>query len=285
MRSSVVSNGQLGFSGQYNNLRADAQGASQLLVHQMLGSFALGTNPTNTKTLTLTINGTAVVFTFVSSIGASAGNVLIAGTAAGTAANLLALLQQPQTTTSTGVALSAANQQLVSYLSFLLVTTTLYVSSNNSLAYSPVTSFSASTNATSDSWTGNTMAYIVEPGTTTIAGTIVKYAGGITPTFTAPVSHPRIDLLTINSAGTIAVTAGSEAVSPSVPTYPSGVTILAEVFHNTGETVLYDNDNQVAGGRVHPTGFPPVLQHHADSPKRPHHDVADRSGSYWLAFV
>src|SRR3984957_1031220 len=149
MRSAIVSNGQSGFSGQYNNLRADSYGSSQLLVHQQLGFFTLSTNPTNTKTLTLTINSTAVVFTFVSSIGSTAGNVLIGATAAATCANLLSLLQQPQTTTSTGVALSVGNQQLVSYLSYLLVATTLYVSSNNSLAYAPQTSFSASTTATS----------------------------------------------------------------------------------------------------------------------------------------
>jgi microcystin-dependent protein len=247
MRSSVVSNGQSGFSQQYNTLRADSYGASQLLVHQMLGSFSLGTNPTNTKTLTLTINGTGVVFTFVSSIGAAAGNVLIGASAAATCANLIALLQQPQTTTSTGVALSAGNQQLVSYLSFLLVTTTLYVSSNNTTAYAPQTSFNGSTTATSDTWTSNTMAYLVEPGTTTIAGTIVKYLGGITPTMTAPSTHPRIDLVTINSSGTIVLVTGSEAVSPSVPAYPSGSTTLAEVMHVTGETVLYDNANQTAG--------------------------------------
>jgi len=247
MRSSIVSNGQAGFSGQYNNLRSDAAGAAGLLVHQMLGYFSMGTNPANTKTLTLTINGTAVTFTFVSSIGSTAGNVLIAGTAAGTMANLLALLQQPQTTTSTGVALSAANQQLVSYLSFLPVTTTLYVSSNNTNAYAPITSFSASTNATSDSWTSQTMALLVEPGTTTIAGTIVKYAGGITPTFTAPVSNPRFDLVTINSSGTIVLVTGTENASPVVPTYPSGSTTLCEVHHSVSETSIYDNANQTAG--------------------------------------
>jgi microcystin-dependent protein len=245
-RSSVVSNGQYGFSQQYNTLRADSYGASQLLVHQTFGFFSLGTNPTNTHTLTLTINGTAVVFTFVSSIGSTAGNVLIGASAAATAANLIALLQQPQTTTSTGVALSTANQQLVSYLSFLLVTTTLYVSSNNTTAYAPQTSFSASTTATSNTWTSNTMAYVVEPGTTTIAGTIVKYAGGITPTITAPSSHPRIDLVTINSSGTIVMVTGVENASPAVPTYPSGSTTLCEVYNVTGETALYDNANQTA---------------------------------------
>src|SRR3984893_12041778 len=222
MISSVVSNGQLGFSGQYNNLRADAAGAGGLLVHQMLGFFSMGTNPGNTKTLTLTINATAVVFTFVTSIGSTAGNVLIAGTAAGTMANLLSLLQQPQTTTSTGVALTTGNQQLVSYLSYSLVGTTLTVSSNNSTAYAPQTSFSGATTATSDSYTAQTMAYIVEPGPCVIAGTTVNYAGGVTPTFAAPVSNPRIDLITINSAGTIVIVAGTEGASPSVPTYPTG---------------------------------------------------------------
>jgi microcystin-dependent protein len=247
MRSTIVSNGQSGFSSQHNNLRADAAGASQLLVHQMLGYFTLSTNPTNTTTLTLDINGTNVVFTFVTSIGTTAGNVLIGATAAATCANLLALLQQPQTTTSTGVALSAANQQLVSYLSFLLVGTTLYVSSNNSTAFAPETSFSGSTTATSDSYTAQTMQLLVEPGTTVIAGTQVTFTGGSTSTFTAPVSHPRIDLVTINSSGALALVTGTEASSPSVPSYPVGVTVLAQIYHVVSETALYDNDNQQSG--------------------------------------
>lgn len=73
-------------------------------------------NPSNTDTLTLTINGTAVVINFVSVIGAAAGNVLIGANIAATITNLLGLLQSPGTTTANHVALSAPNQTLVGYL-------------------------------------------------------------------------------------------------------------------------------------------------------------------------
>src|SRR5271169_3369632 len=132
MRSARVTPNTVATPNDYNALVNDSSGAAVLLSHQMYGTIALPTNPSNTQTLTLDINGTNVVITFVSSIGSTAGNVLIGASAAATAANLLAILNQPQTTTSTGVALSAGNQQLVSYLSYLLVATTLYVSSNNS---------------------------------------------------------------------------------------------------------------------------------------------------------
>ena len=53
--------------------------------------------------------------TFVSAIGATAGNVLIGATAADTKTNLLGLLNAPGTTNATQVALSGGNQTLVGY--------------------------------------------------------------------------------------------------------------------------------------------------------------------------
>lgn len=231
----------------YTNIRADAAAAASLLAHQTRGSFLLSTNPGNTKTLTLTINGSPVVFTFVSSIGTTPGNVLIGASAAATCANLLALLTQPQTTTATGVAFTSASWSLLSYLSFLLVGTTLIVSDNNTTGYAPLTSFSASTNATSDSWTGNTLALCVEPGVVYVNGTRVIFAGGLTPTVTAPSANPRIDVLTIDSAGTLAWTTGAENASPVAPTYPSNKAAICELYNVTSETVLVDNANQASG--------------------------------------
>jgi len=244
MRSFPPIAGQSALAQQFINLRRDAAGGSNLLVHQQLGFFTLSTNPGNGKTLTLDINGTNVVFTFVTVIGSAAGNVLIGASAAATCANLLALLNQPQTTTSTGVALSAANQLLVSYLSYALAGTTLTVSSNSNALYAPLTSFSASTNATSDSWTSQTMQLYVEPGVVYVNGTRVIFAGGSTPTVTAPSSHPRIDVLTIDSSGTLAWTTGTENASPSAPTYPANKVPLIELWNVVGETQLLDNDNQ-----------------------------------------
>lgn len=67
--------------------------------------LAMATNPTASDTVTIA----GVVFTFVSSIGSTAGNVLIGGSADATRANLEALIHDPKTTTATGVALSTAN--------------------------------------------------------------------------------------------------------------------------------------------------------------------------------
>jgi microcystin-dependent protein len=247
MRSSNVSVDQPAQAQQFNSLRADAAGGASLLVHQQFGYFTLSTNPGNGKTLTLTINGSAIIFTFVSSVGSSPNNVLIGASAVATCANLLALLNQPQTSTTTGVALSIANQMLVGFLSYSLVGTTLTISGNNTLNFGPVTSFSAATDATSDAWTSQTMQLYVEPGTTTIAGTNISFLGGSTPTFTAPSSHPRIDLVTINGSGAIVLINGTEGVSPAIPPYPTGSVVLAEVFHVVGETALYDNGNQQSG--------------------------------------
>lgn len=67
------------------------------------GTLNLATNPTNNDTITIM----GVTFTFVSSIGAVAGNVLIGATASDTRDNLVALIDTPGTTTAQGVALSS----------------------------------------------------------------------------------------------------------------------------------------------------------------------------------
>jgi hypothetical protein len=247
MRSSLVVSGEAALAQQYVNLRHDARGGSFLLPHQQLGAIALPTNPTNSQTLTLTINGNAVVFTFVSAIGTAAGNVLIGASAAATAANLLALLNQPQTTTATGVALSGPNQTLVGYLSWSLSGTTISPSSNNTSLYAPLSSFTASMTATGASWTAQTMALYVEPGVVYVNGTRVIWSGGSSPTITAPSSHPRIDLLTIDNTGTLALTTGTENASPSAPTYPADKIVLCEIYNVVGETAIYDNENQTSG--------------------------------------
>lgn len=86
------------------------------------------------------------------------------------------------------------------------------------------------------------MTVYVEPGVVYVGATRVAYAGGNSPTITAPVANPRIDLITINSSGTIQVTAGSEGASPAVPTYPSDKAVLAEVYLRVGSTTINDAD-------------------------------------------
>ena len=171
----------------------------------------------------------------------------VGASAAATAANLLALLLNPQTTTSTGFALSTANQALVVFCGYALNGTSITIYSQNNSTYSPLSSFTASTTATGGSYTANTMALYVEPGTYFIGITKVIYGGGSTGTFTAPSTHPRIDIVTLDSSGTLAVTTGAEASSPVAPTYPANKIVVCEVTHSVGETSIFDNDNQTAG--------------------------------------
>lgn len=67
--------------------------------------LAMATNPTANDTITIAWQ----VFTFVSSIGTTAGNVLIGANVDITRANLETLINAPQTTTATGVALTGDN--------------------------------------------------------------------------------------------------------------------------------------------------------------------------------
>jgi len=60
----------------------------------------LATNPTDGDTVTYTIGGTAVVFTFVDTIGSTPGNVHIEASADLTRANLASLINAPTTTNS-----------------------------------------------------------------------------------------------------------------------------------------------------------------------------------------
>jgi len=73
------------------------------------GTLALATQPTDGDTVT--ING--VTFTFKTTLGSTAGNVLIGASADAAATNLAALVNTPGTTTAQGVALSTANQRLL----------------------------------------------------------------------------------------------------------------------------------------------------------------------------
>lgn len=86
------------------------------------------------------------------------------------------------------------------------------------------------------------MTVYIEPGVCYVGVTRVIYAGGNSPSITNPVTNPRIDLITIDSAGTIGVTAGTENASPSAPAYPGDKLVLAEVYLRTTGTTIRDTD-------------------------------------------
>jgi hypothetical protein len=108
------------------------------------------------------------------------------------------------------------------------------------------------------------MQLYVQPGTYYVGATRILFLGGSSPTFTAPSANPRIDLVTADSSGTIAIVGGTESASPVAPSYPANKLVLAEIYHVVGETALYDNDNQQASegyvlNDVRPALAPPYI--------------------------
>ena len=73
---------------QIDSLRDDARGSGSLLAHQQLGVFALGTEPSDGDTYTFDVNGTNVVITAKTVLGASADQVIIGGSALSFARNV-----------------------------------------------------------------------------------------------------------------------------------------------------------------------------------------------------
>lgn len=87
------------------------------------GVLGIATQPTDGDTVTIA----GIVFTFKTTLGVTAGNVLIGASAATANTNLAALINAPGTTTAQGVALSAANQALLYNVSAVAAATTTTV--------------------------------------------------------------------------------------------------------------------------------------------------------------
>lgn len=115
LAGSVFANG---YTGDISN--------AQLYVSENLTATAeLTSSGVFVDTQTVVING--ITFTSVTSIGSTAGNFLIGANAAASLTNLTALINNPGTTSSTQVALSAADQAKVTDLYRLSATTTATV--------------------------------------------------------------------------------------------------------------------------------------------------------------
>lgn len=104
-----------------NGYTGDVSGAEVYVSENLTGSALLSMATTPTDGDTVTISG--VPFTFKTTLGSTAGNVLIGGSADAARANLAALINAPGTTTANGVALEAANQ--------LIITDTLRLAATN----------------------------------------------------------------------------------------------------------------------------------------------------------
>lgn len=71
----------------------------------------------------------------------------------------------------------------------------------------------------------------------------VSFAGGQSPAFSPVTANSRIDLLTIDDTGTLGVTQGTQAASPTVPAYPTNKQVIAHVLiTETGTAVISQAD-------------------------------------------
>lgn len=91
----------------------------------------------------------------------------------------------------------------------------------------------------------------VEAGVCYVGATRVIYAGGNSPSFAAPSSNPRIDLLTIDNTGTLARVAGTESASPVAPAYPSDKLVICEVYNRVSQTQIFDTDQGAGKGYIY----------------------------------
>lgn len=90
------------------------------------------------------------------------------------------------------------------------------------------------------------MTLAVEAGECYIGNVRVSYAGGNSPAVTAPVADARIDLLSINAAGTLAWTTGTPGASPAYPTVPVNVYPLAWLYVTSASTSLVAGNDGLA---------------------------------------
>ena len=74
----------------------------------------------------------------------------------------------------------------------------------------------------------------------------LDFAGGNSPTITAPTANPRIDLLTINSAGVLSWTQGAESASPTPPNCPAEKIPICWIYCKTTMIKIVNFEDQSA---------------------------------------
>ncbi|MEA3484020.1 MAG: hypothetical protein U9R65_18940, partial [Pseudomonadota bacterium] len=92
------------------------------------------------------------------------------------------------------------------------------------------------------------MTLAVASGVVAVDGARATVTGANVTVGTADTSNARIDLVTVNSSGTLAVTAGTAAAVPQLPDIPSTSVVLAAVYIPVDDTVLATN--QITDKRV-----------------------------------
>lgn len=79
------------------------------------------------------------------------------------------------------------------------------------------------------------------------AGTDADLSLPETGSFIPPTTHPRIDLISLDTEGRPFVTTGTESATPKAPSPPADTLALAEIHHRPGETKILEVDDSVNG--------------------------------------
>lgn len=79
----------------------------------------------------------------------------------------------------------------------------------------------------------------------------VEFAGGYSPVLTEPTASSRIDVISMDSAGTIIVTEGVEADTPTAPNVPAGNMPICEVYNKAGQVEITDEDEEAGEGYIY----------------------------------
>lgn len=172
------------------------------------GDLAITANPSNTETFVLTVDGVSTTFTAVSSIGATPGNFLIAGSAAATRANLAALINNPTVTNANQVALTGAQLTAIQKM-----------------------------NCTDDL---STNIFIRATNTAVVSVSAVENFAAGGNTWTANITKNRYDLVVIDTSNTLQIRKGEESLSPSAPTPTNGDIVICSVLNRCGMTTVRD---------------------------------------------
>lgn len=104
---------------------------------------------------------------------------------------------------------------------------------------------------TEQSSPGMTVQVASDEGRAYVNGnTPINFAGGNSPTFVEPAlgGYKRIDVLSLDSTGTLNITAGTATSgSPTPPTYPADELPLAEIYLRNGMTSIKNLDDATNG--------------------------------------
>ena len=92
------------------------------------------------------------------------------------------------------------------------------------------------------------MTVAVASGVVSVAGVRASVTGANATIGTADGTDPRFDMITVNSSGTIATTAGTAASVPELPSIPSNSVVLALIFVPANDTTIASN--QITDKRV-----------------------------------